>query len=529
MTVAAVAIILHQVSSVQRSLVRVIALRDAALFAVTLEEFNDLYTSEVVARIGDGTTRVTHDYESMEGAIPIPMDLITGFARDVGEDAPGVAFALYSPYPFPEHRETGGLRDQFARDAWESFGTDPERPLHRYEDLEERPYLRYAVAAVMRQGCVDCHNTHDESPKRDWRVGEVRGILEVDIPLDSVAAGTSTSIWKTLGLLAGLAFFGMSASALAISRLRHAAAESRRLAAESRRTSSRLRDEVTERSLAESNLEQSVEQLERSNRELAEYCSVVSHDLREPLRAVRCYCQLLARRAPGDPDEERERYLQFAIDGAERMQHLVDDLLAYSRVGRREGAFESADLGESVSAAIANLEVAIRESGARIEVGPMPRVVGDRTELIQLLQNLLENAIKFRREEHPHVRVCSTVEEGICELTVEDNGIGIDPRHAERIFGVFKRLHRREEYPGTGIGLAICKKIVERHGGRIWFDSAAGGGTVFHVILPCGDAWTGGAAGAVTAPTQRPEAISPLSSGTAPLEDRRSEASTPRG
>jgi two-component system sensor histidine kinase/response regulator len=224
--------------------------------------------------------------------------------------------------------------------------------------------------------------------------------------------------------------------------------------------------------------------LARSNAELEQFAYVISHDLKEPLRMVASYVKLLAEEYQGKLDAEADKYIRYAIGGVTRMRELIDDLLTLSRVGRSDGALEPIDLQQVIDQVVVNLEGAIQEAGARVEVGPMPTVVGHRSGMIQLFQNLIGNAVKFRGELQPLIEISADQQGDIWQVTVEDNGIGIDPEYHERIFRVFQRLHARDEYPGTGIGLAICKKVVEWHGGRIRVDSEPGKGTSFHITLP---------------------------------------------
>ena len=225
--------------------------------------------------------------------------------------------------------------------------------------------------------------------------------------------------------------------------------------------------------------------LQRSNTELEQLAYVASHDMQEPLRMVASYLQLVAQRYQGRLDADADEFIGFAVDGAKRMQALINDLLAYSRVGTKAKPFEPTDTNVILEMAMNNLRVAIDESNARITHDPLPTVMGDGMQLVQLLQNLLANAIKFRRGDAPpqvHIGVEPT--ETAWRLSVHDNGIGIAPEYFERIFVLFQRLHARREYAGTGIGLAICKKIVERHGGRIVVHSQPGEGATFTFTLP---------------------------------------------
>jgi light-regulated signal transduction histidine kinase (bacteriophytochrome) len=229
---------------------------------------------------------------------------------------------------------------------------------------------------------------------------------------------------------------------------------------------------------------EAVTALERSNSELAQFAYVASHDLSEPLRMVSSYLQLLRRRYHGQIDEDADEFIDFAVEGANRMRALIEDLLAYSRAGGRADP-RPVDCGQVMADVLSSLAAAVADARAQVHVGTLPAVMGDRVSLAQLLQNLIANALKFRRGPGTRVWVTSKREgSGMWQISVTDDGIGIDPRHRDRVFKMFQRLHDREAFEGTGIGLAICRKIVERHGGRIWVEGREGGGTVFSFTLP---------------------------------------------
>lgn len=233
-------------------------------------------------------------------------------------------------------------------------------------------------------------------------------------------------------------------------------------------------------------------ELERSNGELEQFAYIASHDLQEPLRMVASYCQLLQRRYAGKLDRDADEFIGYAVEGARRMQRLINDLLGYSRIGRRGSGPENFAAADALDIAVTNLQGAIAEAGARIDAGPLPTIAADRSQIVQLFQNLIGNAVKFRRDEPPVVRVTASPEivpEGgaaMARFTVTDNGIGIAPEYLDRVFLIFQRLHERSRYPGTGIGLAIAQKVVENHGGRIWIESTPGEGSRFHFTLPLG-------------------------------------------
>ena len=225
-------------------------------------------------------------------------------------------------------------------------------------------------------------------------------------------------------------------------------------------------------------------ELARSNAELVQFAYVASHDLQEPLRAVGGFVELLQRRYEGKLDDKADTYIGLAVDGVNRMHQLINDLLTYSRVGTHAKSLKLVDCNQVVDEALANLETAIAGSAAQVTRRQLPTVTADRTQLVQLLQNLIGNAIKFHGDRPPRASVSAKRSGDTWVFSVRDNGIGIDPKYAERVFVIFQRLHDGTEYPGTGIGLAVCKRIVERHGGRIWFESEPGKGATFFFTLP---------------------------------------------
>ena len=244
-----------------------------------------------------------------------------------------------------------------------------------------------------------------------------------------------------------------------------------------------VRRALREKKLRDDN-RQAQEELARSNRDLEQFAYVASHDLQEPLRMVAAYTQLLAQRYQGKLDENADKYIHYAVDGALRMQTLVQDLLAFSRVGREGDKAILVDVNLAVQAALINLQSTIQDSNAQVQFGQLPSIVAEQSQLTQLFQNLIGNAIKFRGKEPPRITISAEKRDREWILSVADNGIGIPPEYAETIFVIFKRLHTREEYAGSGIGLAICKKVVEQHGGRIWMESEPGKGSTFKVALP---------------------------------------------
>jgi len=240
--------------------------------------------------------------------------------------------------------------------------------------------------------------------------------------------------------------------------------------------------DITKRRQAEENLRKMAEELKRSNKDLEQFAYVASHDLQEPLRTVASYVQLLQRRYKGKLDADADEFIAFAVDGAKRMHFLLNDLLAFSRI--KLLAWESVETGDILRQALTDLRVAIEESGAVVTCDTLPAVIGDRSQLSRLFRDLISNAIKYRREESPRIHITSEKKDREWVFSFRDNGIGIAEEYFDRIFVIFQRLHTRDKYPGTGMGLAMCKKIVERHGGRLWLESREGVGSVFYFTLP---------------------------------------------
>jgi signal transduction histidine kinase len=298
----------------------------------------------------------------------------------------------------------------------------------------------------------------------------VRSLLNATRRLSTGDLGARTGVTTGTGELHQLAhaFDEMAGS------LQQRVAERERAQSELKKLNEELEQRVADRTL----------DLKRSNEDLEQFAYVASHDLQEPLRMVTNYLQLLQERYKGRLDQNADDFIGFAREGAERMQVLITDLLQYSRVGTKPKEFRPAETDKVLKDSLSNLKVAIDETRAKITHDPLPIVVGDPIQLTQLFQNLIGNAIKFHGEQPPAIHVSAAQKDGVWEFSVRDNGIGIAAKDFERIFIIFQRLHARKKYAGTGIGLAVCKKIVERHGGRIWVASEPGKGTTFYFSIP---------------------------------------------
>jgi light-regulated signal transduction histidine kinase (bacteriophytochrome) len=242
--------------------------------------------------------------------------------------------------------------------------------------------------------------------------------------------------------------------------------------------------DVTELKLSEEKLKNTMAELKRSNQELEQFAYVASHDLQEPLRMVASFSQLLEQRYKDRLDDDAHEFIGFIVEGSQRMKCLIDDLLTFSRVTSQAKEFERVDLESVLDVVISNLSISIKETNAVITHETLPKVFADPSQMRQVFQNLIANALKFQVQNTPEIHISAQKDEKEWTFSIKDNGIGINPQYHEQIFEVFKRLHTRLEYPGTGIGLAICQKIIQRHGGHIWVESEPGKGSNFYFTIP---------------------------------------------
>jgi PAS domain S-box-containing protein len=244
-------------------------------------------------------------------------------------------------------------------------------------------------------------------------------------------------------------------------------------------------EDITERRQREEELKKLSEELARSNTDLRGFAYVASHDLKKPLQSIEGFAKLLARRYKGKLDAKADEFIEYIGSGVKMMQELIKDLLEYSQVGAKGKKLKSIDCSFVVGKAIGNLQAAIEERNALVTYDELPTIMANTSQIISLFQNLIDNAIKFRSEEAPRIHISTERKGDEWVFSIRDNGIGIDPKDSERIFGMFQRLHGSTDYPGTGIGLAICKRIIEWHGGRIWVESKIGKGSTFYFTMPC--------------------------------------------
>ncbi len=392
-----------------------------------------------------------------------PADMTRQISEMV-RDRQGVRFHLAGLRPI----NPDNAPDAWERDALERLTAGEGPILDRTRD-DGVPVFRYMAGVRVAPSCLQCH------AKQGYRSGDIGGGISVTIPAAQILGEVESQRHQTVVLhLTGFLLLS-GATLLLLSRLRRSWAALEHAKAEQERMVG----------LRTAELSATNAELARSNAELEHFAYMASHDLQEPLRMVGAYARLIVLRYESRLDDEGREYLGFMTEGAGRMKAMIEDLLTYARVDRNEAAFAPMDADVALDVALAHLAPAIAESGAEIvRPAPLPRLSGEEARVVRLFQNVVGNAIKYRRRDVPPRVVVTAEPDGpLWRFSVADNGIGIPDDARERVFQIFQRLHGRDEYPGTGIGLAICRKIVERHGGHIWVE-AGDGGSVFHFTLP---------------------------------------------
>jgi signal transduction histidine kinase len=460
-------------------LVHSAALQGSSLYADALEEARKVYTSEVVDRLVDRVT-VTHDYATREGAIPLPVTFSMELDRRVSKETAGMQARLYSDFPFPS-RKDGGPRDDFEREALRQLRQFPDRPFYRFEDFQGRQSLRYAVADRMEAGCVSCHNSHPDSPKTDWKVGDVRGVIEIIRPLDSIIAQTYSGLRDTFALMAVIGIMGLSSLALVIARLRQSSTEAEERA-------SALEKEILAREMTESELRRAKDAAETANVAKSQFLGNMGHELRTPLNAILGYMELIRDNIYGEVPEKIRDVLQRVEKNGRHLLNLINEVLDIARMetGRLTLSISDYSMGEVAQTLATSLEGAGLEKhlALKVTVAPdLPIGRGDQRRLAQVLRNLVGNAIKFTEGGEVHVDVQAS--DGSFLVSVADTGPGIAAADQQRIFEAFGQIDTaKTRKGGTGLGLSIAKRIIELHGGRIGVESSLGKGSIFWFTVP---------------------------------------------
>lgn len=527
-------VIYFHILQLKTQMVATIALRGADSHSRESSDMREWYSIEVVQRLHVLGIKDSEPYREKEGAIPLPALLSLNLGGQLFSGRPGERVRLLSGYPFPQAGDLGQLMDSFQRKAWEFLNQYPEQSFYRVEQLDGRQSLRFATAGRMQQECVNCHNENADSPKRDWQVGQVGGIVEIVYPLDSLEKITGMDWLDSYGMMGVLVMLWLGGFGLVVLKLRRVSDElenrvrhrtsdlnesnrqleveihERKLAEDTIRqardnlekrvqertgklaaSNSELIREVAERKRAEddirnlnSQLVQRSAQLEASNKELEAFSYSVSHDLRAPLRGIDGFSQAVLEDYDEKLDESGRSYLNRVRAASQRMSQLIDAMLNLARLTRAEIHSQTFDMSAIVHGILEDLQKMEPEREVECIVANNLLATADPQLIRAVLENLLGNAWKFtRKQPNPRIEFGHGQYKGQAAYFVKDNGAGFDMTYAHKLFGTFQRLHAYTEFPGVGVGLATVHRIIQRHGGQIWAEGTVDEGATFHFTL----------------------------------------------